>query len=85
MVRGVILGTVAFAAAFALERLIAGMKGDLTRYDAMRKMSGDKPLAQELLSSIGSLITGPVQKSGVTSFVTTLTSDAVRYAKMKGM
>ncbi|HXO17184.1 MAG TPA: hypothetical protein VN909_03360 [Candidatus Dormibacteraeota bacterium] len=85
MVRGLIVGALAFAAAFAAERVIAGMRDDLTRYDAMRKMSGEKPIASELLSTVGSLITGSVQKSGVTSFVTSLTNDAVRYAKMRGM
>lgn len=85
MVRGVIVGFLAFATAFAVERMLASMKDDLARYDAMRRMSGEKPLASELLSTVGSLITGSVQKSGVTSFVTSLTSDAVRYAKMRGM
>ncbi|HEX3370551.1 MAG TPA: hypothetical protein VIX83_04225 [Candidatus Cybelea sp.] len=85
MVRGIIVGALAFAAAFAVERVLAGMKEDLARYDAMRKMSGEEPLAKELLATIGSLVTGSVQKSAVTSFVTSLSNDAVRYAKMKGM
>ncbi|HEY1882345.1 MAG TPA: hypothetical protein VGG51_04820 [Candidatus Cybelea sp.] len=85
MVRGIIVGALAFAAAFAVERVLAGMKEDLARYDAIRKMSGEEPLAKELLATIGSLVTGSVQKSAVTSFVTSLSNDAVRYAKMKGM
>ena len=40
------------------------MKEDLARYDRMRKMSGEEPLAKEVLSTIGSLITGSVQKNG---------------------
>ena len=85
MARGLIVGAIAFAAAFAAERVFAGMKSDIARYDAMRKMSGQEPLAKELISTIGSLVTGSVQRSGVTSFVTSLTNDVVRYAKMKGM
>jgi len=85
MVRGIIVGALAFAAAFGIERVLAGMKSDIARYDAMRKMSGEEPLAKELLATMGSLVTGSVQKSGVTSFVTSLTNDVVRYAKMKGM
>ena len=85
MVRGLIAGALAFAAAFAVERVLAGMKEDLARYDAMRRMSGEEPLAKELLATIGSLVTGSVQKSALTSFVTSLSNDAVRYAKMKGM
>jgi hypothetical protein len=85
MLRGIIVGALAFAAAFGIERVLAGMKSDIARYDAMRKMSGEEPLAKELLATMGSLVTGSVQKSGVTSFVTSLTNDVVRYAKMKGM
>ena len=85
MLRGLIVGALAFAAAFAVERVFASMKSDIARYDAMRKMSGEEPLAKELLATMGSLVTGSVQKSGVTSFVTSLTNDVVRYAKMKGM
>lgn len=85
MVRGIIVGAIAFAAAFAAERVVAGMAEDFARYDRMRKMSGEEPIAKEVLSALGSLVTGSVQKSGLTSFVTSLTSDAVRYAKMRGM
>jgi hypothetical protein len=85
MLRGIIVGALAFAAAFGIERVLAGMKSDIARYDAMRKMSGEEPLAKELLATMGSLVTGSVQKSGVTAFVTSLTNDVVRYAKMKGM
>lgn len=85
MVRGLIVGALAFAAAFAAERVVAGMREDLVRYDKLRTMSGEKPLAAELLSTVGSLITGSVQKNAVTSFVNSLTQDAVRYAKLRGM
>ena len=85
MLRGLIVGTLAFAAAFAAERVLAGMKDDMARYDRMRKMSGEEPLAKEVLSTIASLVTGSVQKNGLRSFVDALTQDAVRYAKMRGM
>lgn len=85
MVRGVIVGAIAFAAAFAAERVIAGMKDDLARYNRMRAMSGEEPLGKEVLSTIGSFVTGSVQKNGLTAFVSSLTNDAVRYAKMRGM
>jgi hypothetical protein len=85
MVRGLIVGALAFAAAFAAERAFASMKEDLARYDAMRKRSGQEPLAKELFSTLASLLTGSVQKSGVTSFVTSVSNDLVRYAKMRSM
>jgi len=85
MVKGLIVGALAFAGAFALERLIAGMHSDFSRYDNMRKMSGEQPLGKELLSAVGSLVTGSVQKNGLTEFANSLTNDVVRYAKMRGM
>ncbi|HEX4012493.1 MAG TPA: hypothetical protein VHX17_01245 [Candidatus Cybelea sp.] len=85
MLRGVILGALAFGAAFAAERLFAGMKRDLDRYNKMREMSNEEPLFKELLSTAASLLSGSVRKSGVNSFVDSLSEDAVRYAKMRGM
>ena len=85
MVRGLIVGSLAFVAAFALERLLASMKDDLARYDSLRKMSGEEPLGKELLSTAGSLITGSMRDNGVTSFVASLSNDIVRYAKIRGM
>jgi hypothetical protein len=85
MVRGIVVGAAAFAVAFAIERVVAGMKDDLERYDEIRKMSGQEPLAKEMLSTLGSLVTGSVQKNALGAFVSSLTNDVVRYAKMRGM
>ncbi len=85
MVRGIIVGALAFAVAFAAERVIAGMQKDIDRYDAMRKMSGEEPLPKEVLATVGSLFSGSMDKSAVSSLIDSLTNDAVRYAKMRGM
>jgi hypothetical protein len=85
MLRGVIVGAIAFAVAFAAERVYEGMKGDLARYNALRKMSGEEPLGSELLSLVTSLLTGSTQKDGVGSFISEMTEDVVRYAKIRGM
>ena len=52
MDRGLIVGAIAFAAAFAAERLYASMEPDLKRYEAMREMSGQPPILKELWSTI---------------------------------
>ena len=43
MDRGLIVGAIAFAAAFGLERLYASMGPDIARYEKMRAMSGQPP------------------------------------------
>jgi hypothetical protein len=85
MLRGLVLGALAFGGAFAAERLFASMGKDIARYDAMRKMSDQEPLAKELLTTVGSVIGNAVQKNGATGFVTEITNDVMRYARMKAM
>ncbi len=81
MNRGLIFGAIAFAAAFAAERLFTSMTPDIARYNRMRAMSGQEPLLKELVSFVQSAL-GSASVSGV---VTDITNDAVRYARMKGM
>ena len=51
-IRGLIFGSLAFAAAFGAERLFAGMSKDIARYDRMRAMSGEPPLGRQLLETL---------------------------------
>ena len=81
MTRGLIVGAIAFAAAFAAERLLTSMGPDIARYNRMRAMSGQEPLFKEMISFVQSAL-GSASVSGV---VTDLTNDTVRYARMKGM
>lgn len=81
MNRGLWVGAIAFVIAVAAERAIAGMAADIARYDRMRKMSGEEPLAKELLGLLGSAI----GKSGPGGFVADLTNDIVRYGRIRGM
>ncbi len=87
MYRGLIIGTLAFAAAFAAERQFEAMSGDLKRYDKMRAMSGDPPLVQQLLSSLVTMATdfagSKADEAG--DIFTGLTKDLVRYATMRNM
>jgi hypothetical protein len=81
MTRGLIFGAIAFAAAFAAERLYTSLTPDIARYNRMRAMSGQEPLLKEIVSFVQSAL-GNASISGV---MTDITNDAVRYAKMKGM
>jgi hypothetical protein len=85
MDRGLIVGAVAFAAGFAAERLFASMSKDLARYEKLRAMSGEPPLAKELLSVVASVLGDATVKSGTSSLISGLTSDLVRYARIRGM
>ncbi len=85
MVKGLVAGALGFAAAFAIARVVAVSKADFERYDAMRKMSGQEPLVKELLSILGSMVAGTVQKNSVSEFIAEMTNDVVRYAKLRDM
>jgi hypothetical protein len=90
MDRGLIVGAVAFAVAFAGERLVAGLSKDIARYVKMREMSGEDSIAKELLALAGGLIGNhgtSLQENvgGAGGLVAGLTDDIVRYARMKGM
>jgi hypothetical protein len=85
--RGLIFGSLAFAAAFGAERLFASLSKDIARYDRMRAMSGEPPLGRQLLSSLGGAIGqfGVNEREQATGFASSLIADVVRYAKMRGM
>jgi hypothetical protein len=86
MYKGLILGGLAFGAAFGLERVIAGLGADMKRYDKLRAMSGQGPFLKELLSKAGSAIGDVAGSNGSGGgLLAGLTDDVVRYAKMKGM
>jgi hypothetical protein len=84
MVRGLVVGAIAFGGAFAAERLFTSLAKDIERYENMRKMSGQESLSKQLLSTVGSLL-GSSLEGGQNGFIASLTNDVVRYAKMKGM
>jgi hypothetical protein len=81
MTRALIAGAIAFAAAFAAERLFTSLTPDIARYNQMREMSGQEPLLKEVVSFVKSAF----GSSGASDVVGDLTNDAVRYARMKGM
>lgn len=90
MDRGLIVGAVAFGVAFVAERAFAGLSKDLARYERMREMSGQEPLAKELLAFVGGFFGShgtslQDNAGGASGLIAGLTNDLVRYAKMKGM
>lgn len=86
MVRGLIFGSLAFAATFALERQFGSLTDDLVRYDRMRAMSGDPPFWREqlgvLLGRLAAYVKSNAAPAGV---VDGLQSDLVRYMRMRSM
>lgn len=82
MTRGLIVGAIAFAAAFAAERLFTSLAPDIARYNKMREMSGQEPILKELWTLVSGAVGGGQGASGA---IADLTNDVVRYARMKGM
>ncbi len=87
MLRGLVLGALAFGAVFAAERQFVALTSDLKRYDAMRAMSGDQPFLRELLKGVTSMISeyGASRQGEARDLFASLTHDIVRYAAMRGM
>lgn len=85
MNRTLIVASLGFAAAFGAERLFAGLAKDIARYDKMRAMSDEPPILKELFATVGGVLGGAAKHNGASGFITEMTNDVVRYAKMKGM
>jgi hypothetical protein len=87
MLRSLVMGALAFGAAFAAERQFTAIGKDLKRYDAMRAMSGDPPFLREVLKSAIAMIKeyGATRQDQGRDLLSTFTNDLVRYAKMRSM
>jgi hypothetical protein len=80
MIRRLIFGGIALAAAFAFERQFVHIGSDLARYNKLSEMSGDPPFLQKQLKEILAWAIRP--GAGV---LRTLQHDALRYARIKSM
>jgi hypothetical protein len=87
MVRGLVLGALAFAAVFAVERQYVALGPDIKRYNAMREMSGDLPVFREIGKTIYGMIAdfGVSRQGEARDLFAALTHDLVRYAAMRSM
>lgn len=87
MYRGLIFGSIAFAAVFAAERQLAAVAKDIDRYDRIRAMSGDSSLAMQgvgmLKDMIGSF--GDARRGDTASAISSLQSDVLRYVRISNM
>ncbi len=87
MDRGLILGAIAFGIVFAAERQYEAFDKDVKRYNAMRAMSGEPPLFQQIWKGAAEMIAG--NRAGgqgeVKDLLASLTADIVRYATMRSI
>ena len=87
MVRGIILGALAFVAVVAAERQFEMLSKDIERYNNMREMSGDSSLFKQALNSGMDLISsfGNSRRGEALDFLASLQQDAMRYARISSM
>lgn len=87
MIRGFVLGGLAFGAVFIAERQFVSIGSDLKRYDAMRTMSGDPPFLRQLVKYATTMISnyGASRQGEARDLFASLTRDVVRYAAMRSM
>jgi hypothetical protein len=87
MVRGLIFGSIAFVATFALERQFGALTKDIERYDRMREMSGDPPLWRQQLGNLfGFLVRyGNDHRGEASGLALGLQSDLRRYIRISSM
>ncbi len=90
MVKRLIWGGIAVAAAFGAQRMAGSLSKDLRRYDRFRAMSGDPPFVFEMIGKVPALLVAlpPLIESATTEaakLLTSIPSDALRYARIKSM
>ena len=87
MYRGLILGGIAFAAAFFAEKQFSAIGKDIDRYDKIRAMSGDLPLYRQGLTmvrdSLGSL--RDARRGRAVGLFDAVQHDVLRYARISTM
>jgi hypothetical protein len=87
MVRGIILGGLAFVAVFAAERQYELLSKDIERYDKMREMSGDVSLFKQAINSGLELLSsfGSSRRGEALDFLASMQQDVMRYARISSM
>jgi hypothetical protein len=87
MVRGIILGGLAFVAVFAAERQYELLSKDIERYNSMREMSGDVSLFKQAMNSGLELLSsfGNSRRGDALDFLQSMQQDVMRYARISAM
>jgi hypothetical protein len=87
MLRGVILGGLAFATVLVAERQFESIESDIKRYNAMREMSGDPPVSAQILAFVRERLSILLKKyrPELLGIVDAFASDAARYMRISTM
>lgn len=87
MVKGLIFGTLAFAAVFTAERQLQVVGKDIDRYNRIRAMSGDPPLAMQAFDLFKARLTAlrESRRDETASLLSSLQSDLFRYVRISSM
>ena len=87
MYRGLILGTIAFGAVFFAERQLPALGKDIKRYNDMRAMSGDPPVTRQAVELLTAMVKSYLKehRGATADLARTLSSDALRYARISTM
>jgi hypothetical protein len=87
MVRGLILGALAFGVTFVATKQFAAVSSDIERYNRIRAMSDDLPLFKQGLTMLrGALESfGNSKGEGAKGLIDSLQHDIVRYARISTM
>ena len=87
MVRGIILGGLAFLAVFAAEHQFGSMTKDIDRYNKMREMSGDPSLFKQAINAGLDLVSSfsSSRRGEALDFLQSMQSDVMRYARISSM
>lgn len=87
MVRGLIFGGIAFAAAYAAATQLDMIRKDIKKYDSMSTMSGSPTLAQRVFTTVLNALgqSAAARERQTRDFIESLVGDVIRYARIKGM
>ena len=87
MVKGLIFGGLAFAVVFAAERQLQVVGKDVDRYNRIRAMSGDPPLAMQGLALLKWRLAAfrDSRRGETASMISSLQSDLFRYIRLSNM
>jgi hypothetical protein len=87
MVRSLIMGGVAFAAAFVAAQQFDIVRKDIDRYNELATMSGSPTLARKAITTVLNMLGqfGSEREKQAKDFVENMIGDVIRYARIKGM
>ncbi len=87
MDRGLIFGAIAFGVVYFAHKQFGALGSDLARYDRLRAMSGEGSFLKEQLKNGIKMLSeyGQSRQGGAMSFLGSLESDLMRYARMRSM